>query len=198
MSNINNDPLIHQRKKLIEIILQNPNVKAALDDPPFSDGTEWYIAGGSIYQTVWNYLLDRPLTAGIEDIDIAYFNLDISKDRELEIQADLCEKYHNLDIRIEAVNQARVHLWHEQDFGYAVSPRISCEDSIKQFPSTVTSVGVTLRGRAVEVFAPFGLDDIFTMTARPNISSGLKGMYEGKLRKWQSKWPGITVHPWVD
>lgn len=194
-----NKPLGEQLSAFLAIIGENPVVTSILHDPPFDDGTPWYITSGVLYQSVWNSLLGKPLLENVKDCDIIYFDTDRSKEKESATEARIQEKYKHLPLIIEPINQARVHLWHHEDFyGYTIAPYTSCEESITRWPSTTVCIGVTQRDGVVQVFAPYGLNDIFGMIGRPNIASGLRLMYEGKSRKWQRQWPDITILPWPD
>ncbi|WP_338325861.1 nucleotidyltransferase family protein [Paenibacillus luteus] len=48
------------------------------------------------------------------------------------------------DVPWEATNQAAVHLWYQNVFGYPVAPLESTEAAIYTWPETATSVGVKL------------------------------------------------------
>ncbi len=74
----------------------------------------------------------------------------------------------------------------------------SCEETLTRWPSTVVGTGINKINGKINVFAAFGLNDIFSMTIRPNTGSGLRRLYEGKTKKLLSKWPTFIVHPWPD
>lgn len=79
------------------------------------------------------------------DFDIVYFDKnDLSKTSEQKIEKELREKYFHCPVKLEVVNEARTHLWYEQDFGKKIEPYTCTEDVIYTFPTTASAVGVTL------------------------------------------------------
>lgn len=54
----------------------------------------FYIAAGSIFQTIWNYYDSKPLNYGIKDIDIIYYDSsNISKDNEQELENNIINHF---------------------------------------------------------------------------------------------------------
>lgn len=100
--------------------------------------TEYYIGAGCIAQTVWNYLLGNPLGYGIDDIDIIYFDTDLSYEKEDRIINTCKEVYCKLPIKADVKNQARVHLWYKDKFGIDLKPYLSLEEVIDSWPTTGT------------------------------------------------------------
>jgi hypothetical protein len=56
-------------------------------------------------------------------------------------------------------------------------------------------VKLTARGE-LDVFAPFGLSDIFGLTLRPNYALPNKATHELKAMRAKAVWPELTVLPW--
>lgn len=48
----------------------------------------------------------------------------------------------------------------------------------------------------LDIFAPFGLDDIFNMIVRPNYALPNKLTHEKKAARAQAIWPGVRIIPW--
>jgi len=186
-----------QIDKLIEIVIKNPYNKQILNGNPFPDGEPWYLGAGCVCQSVWNYLSGKNPEDGISDYDLIYYNAtDISKEKEAREESRINRIFSSLPIKIEVVNQARVHTWYELDFGKKIDQLESCEDAINQWPTTATSIGVKGDGSKYCVYAPFGLDDLFGMIVRPNKPSAIKWVYEKKVEKWTKIWPNLKVIPW--
>lgn len=105
--------------------------------------------------------------------------------------------HEGIAIPIEVTNEARVHLWYEQHFGYGIHPYRSVEEAIGSWPTTATSVGVRYDEiGAFVVRAPYGLDDLFGLIVRPNTRQITKDIYLAKTRRWLDAWPKLTVIPW--
>ena len=94
------------------------------------------------------------------------------------------------------VNQARVHLWYEEHFGIQIKPYRSCEDAIATWPTTATSLGITLDSGEFRVYAPFGLDDLFNLVVRPNKKLIPRKVYEDKVARWNLHWPKLRIIGW--
>jgi len=158
---------------------------------------DWYLVAGALAQSVWNIVLGRPVLHKVEDIDVVYFDSDdLTEAMEGCREATLAERLADIGIRLDAKNQARVHLWYEKRFGYKLRPYRSTREAITTFPFTATSVGVTGVGEAIRVFAPFGLDDLFNLTVRANRTQITPETYTAKAERVRVRWPEITILPW--
>src|SRR4029077_1736826 len=103
--------------------------------------------------------------------------------------------FQHLPIKLDVKNEARVHLWYEDRFGYAIKPYSSSADAIATFPTTATAVGVRQVCGKLECCAPFGLDDLFSLVVRPNKRQITRAIYEAKVDRWRSIWPLLTFLP---
>jgi uncharacterized protein len=156
----------------------------------------WLVAG-SIAQTIWNLGCGRSAELGLKDVDLIYFDdQDLSFDAEASHERRLRDLFRRLPIKLDVKNDARVHLWYEERFGYAIKPYLSSADAIATFPTTATAVGVRrIRGK-LECRAPFGLDDLFGLVVRPNKRQITRPIYEAKVDRWRSIWPRLTFLRW--
>ena len=100
--------------------------------------------------------------------------------------------------KLDVKNEARIHLWYEECFGYAIKPYISSADAIATFPTTATAVGVRRIHGKFECCAPFGLDDLFGLVVRPNKRQITRDIYEAKVDRWRSIWPRLIFLPWEE
>ncbi|MNC63892.1 hypothetical protein D3C75_1140520 [compost metagenome] len=109
------------------------------------------------------------------------------------------ELFSGITIPVDLKNQARVHLWYRDKFGIELQPYVSLEAAIDSWPTTVTSLGARLAADGEwQIYAPFGLQDLFHLTLRPNKALISEEIYIAKTQKWLSKWPELTVVPWID
>jgi uncharacterized protein len=140
----------------------------------------------------------RPSGQGIKDIDLFYFHDgDLSWEAEDAIIRKGCEFFGDLRKPVEIRNQARVHLWFEDHFGTRRQPLLSCEESIGQFASRTHAVGVRLgMDDALELCAPYGLDDIFSFRMTPNRVLDNRNTHESKAARAKANWPELTIVPW--
>jgi hypothetical protein len=155
-----------------------------------------YIAAGCISHTIWNYQLGYEIDYGLSDIDIIYFdNTDLSKDSELFIENSINNFYKDIGIKIDVTNEARVHLWYHSKHGIHIPPYTSSESAINSW-IPATAVGVNLENDRFNVYAPYGLNDMFGRVIRPNKSLATKEHFEEKAKKWKSKWNDVIIIPW--
>jgi uncharacterized protein len=158
----------------------------------------WLVAG-CVAQTVWNAAFRQDTGTGIKDADIVYFEApDLSARTESRHERRLRGMFGDLPLKLDVKNEARVHLWYEDRFGYPITPYSSCTDAIASFPTTATAVGVRLNDSRFECCAPFGLDDLFGLIVRPNKRQITRAIYDAKVQRWRSVWPQLTYLPWEE
>ena len=98
--------------------------------------------------------------------------------------------------KLDVKNEARVHLWYEEKFGYPIPPYQSTAAAIATFPTTATAIGVRRYGAQFECCAPFGLDDLFDLIVRPNKVQITPAIYDAKVARWRAEWPQLTFLTW--
>ena len=187
-----------QRDELERIVRGDVHIMRVLVAARDLDLPQHRLVAGCIYQTVWNVLTGRPPGTGIHDYDLIYFDGgDLSTQSEAAIETRICRQLAALPAPVEVRNQARVHLWFEDHFGIPY-PALSCADeAITRYASATHAVGVKLTaGGELDVFAPFGLSDIFGLTLRPNYALPNKATHERKALRAKAVWPELTIVPW--
>lgn len=185
-------------------------ITARLADALIANGLLWeclgrvsaiagaFLGAGCVAQTVWNVAHGKPPAADILDYDLVYFDPDLSEEREDRIRVEAEALVADLGITLDVKNQARVHVWYADRFGYAIEPYESLEDAISTWPTTATSVGVRFDGERLTVVAPFGLDDLFDLVVRANRIQITPEIYAAKVSRWQPLWPRVTILPWKE
>ena len=159
-------------------------------DPP-----DWLVGGGVIYKLVWNHLHGYTETAHIKDVDVVFFDpKNLGPERELTVER--CLSARCPDVSWEAKNQAAVHLWYAEKFGYAVPPLRSSGEGIEANPGTATAVGVRLlTDDDLYVTAPLSLSDLFELDLRRNPRRVTPELF----REWvvekgfRDKWPRVRL-----
>ncbi|WP_100227828.1 nucleotidyltransferase family protein [Cupriavidus basilensis] len=156
----------------------------------------WCIGAGAVRNLVWDSLHDFQAPSALSDIDVAHFDAsDLSAERDAEIQRRLTNIHPS---PWEVTNQAAVHTWFEATFGHSVVPLDSLEDAVASWPEFATSVGLTLRDDdSIDVIAPHGLDDLFSMVVRRNPTRVSVDTYRRRIeqKQYQRRWPRATVVP---
>jgi len=174
----------------------SPTLMQVLEIARDLDLPQWRIVSGAIYQTVWNALTGRDPDYGIKDFDLIYFDgSDLSYEAEdVEIKRAAAAYPPDLSPLVEVRNQARVHLWFEAHFGEAYAPLSCADEAISRFVSPAYAVGVRLeRDGRLDVVAPFGLDDLFAMTLRPNPDRPLAKGWASISRGVLTRWPELVI-----
>ena len=76
-----------QNEEFISILKQNKDIMSILDYLSEIKLPNFYIASGSVFQTIWNHLDNKPLNHNIKDIDIVYFDTDnLSQEYENDLE----------------------------------------------------------------------------------------------------------------
>ncbi|MEK5448263.1 nucleotidyltransferase family protein [Paenibacillus sp. FSL R7-0331] len=185
-------------ERLTGIFSESPLLTEVFRRAQFFEPLPYYVGAGCLVQTVWNQLTGRPAEYGISDIDLVYFDpADLSFEAESEQVAEGRGHYKGITVPLDIKNQARVHLWYEDKFGIKLQPYSSLEAAIDSWPTSVTSLGARLEPSGEwKIYAPFGLEDLFSLAVRPNKRLISEAVYRSKAEKWQAKWPELQIIPW--
>lgn len=159
---------------------------------------DWQLVSGAIYNTVWNVLTDRPPLTGIKDADLFYWDdNDLSYEAEDAVIRRGAVVFAGLPVPVEIRNQARVHLWFFEHFGTPYAPVRSSAEGIDRFASKTHAVGLRLEAdERLALYAPFGLDDLFSLRITPNRVIDNRKTHDAKAARAKSVWPEVTVEPW--
>lgn len=193
------NPKIDQAQidRLEEMLKQNKTLQIILDRAGSLGMPNWYVGAGCISQTVWNILHGFDPEQNIKDYDLVYYDAsDISYEAEDIFVQKAKKLFEGFPVVIDLINEARVHLWVEKKFGYAIDQYQSVEEAISTWPTTITCVGVRRNNGVTQAYATFGLDDVFNMVLRPNKKVVTEAVYMNKVKKWTALWPKLTVVDW--
>jgi hypothetical protein len=184
-------------KRLEAIIRDDPGLMPVMECLRDVALPQWRIVAGCLYQTVWNVLADLPRGTGIQDIDVIYYDDDLSweaEDTVITHVTSVCRRGLGETVPLQVRNQARVHLWYERRFGVPWTPSVSADDSLSRFPAAAGAIGARLEpdGR-LDLIAPFGVDDLFAMIMRPNPLCPHLATFDAKVARARAIWPVIAV-----
>ncbi len=190
-----------QYETFISIIEKNKNLMAVLDYIAKLELPNFYIAAGSVFQTIWNYYDKKDLNFGIKDIDIIYYNnSDLSVEKDLEYYNIINEyvKLNGLNYEVDVSNEARMHLWKiEHNQGNNVEQYKNSEDAMSKWIATVHAIGITKVNDTIKIYAPYGLSDIYSRTIRPIKHNGnSKELYNKKVASWQNRFDNLNIIEW--
>jgi hypothetical protein len=155
-----------------------------------------WIVSGCLVQTVWNVLTGRAVDYGINDYDVFYFDADTSWEAEDAVIRKLNGALAHLDVKVEARNQARVHLWYGEKHGLPYPPVACSTEGIDRFLTRNTMIGIRRTADGYDVYAPDGFDDAAGLIVRPNPGPNFSPVnYAKKAARWKALWPEVTVLP---
>ncbi len=154
-----------------------------------------YVAGGAITQTVWNQQLGRPAIERLHDVDIVYFDPEGTLESQRAMEGVLQQGIAS-GIPIDLTNEALTHTWYESKFSATIEPYKSAEAAINTWLPAF-AIGVRLaEGGLLEVYAPYGLHDLFAMHIRPNKLQISRTIYEQMVASFTARWPEATAETW--
>lgn len=184
-------------RRLEEIVREAPALMQVLQRARDLDLPDWLIFSGAVYQRVLNRLTGRDADYGIKDYDLGYFDpADVSYDAEDVVIRRVAAAFEPpLREMVEVRNQARVHLWFEGKFGEPYSPLSNSAEALTRFVSPLFAVAVRLEADdRLQIVAPFGLEDLFTLRLRPNPLRPTNG-FARTAASAVARWPEIKVEP---
>ncbi|PCJ16665.1 MAG: hypothetical protein COB02_15680 [Candidatus Cloacimonadota bacterium] len=184
-------------KKLIKILLKSSLFQTLFERWDQVKLANCYVAGGCVTQTIWNHLLKKPLLHGLNDIDLVYFENGLSKELELKNQNRISYLFNDLKLDVDLQNEASVHTWYGEKFGYDILPYHSTEEGINTWLPSF-AVGLKKVEDSFIVYAPFGLFDLFSMIVRSNKKQINEKIYNKMVARLKKDWPEIKVIAWSD
>lgn len=151
----------------------------------------WLVAG-SLFQTVWNLVEGKSPEADIRDYDLFYHDQsDLGAEGERLVQQRVTGLFADLGVAVEVINQARVHLWYEDYFGFPCPQLQNSQDGIDRFLILETCVGI----RPNEIYAPNGLQVIYQGTLSMNPLTPHLELYRKKVESYRSRWGWLRSQP---
>lgn len=181
--------------KIAELALFNRINATILMRMPELGIRDWWLTG--LFRTVWNMRLGRSPESGLARYDVYYYADDLSAEAEEEVGALAARLFADLRVTVRLRNQARAHLWFPERYGVAYPPLTTAAEGILRLPCSAEVAGLKRTGEDfIDMYAPFGLGDVWTMSVRPNRAMPLAAAYAEKTGRWQMQWPNVTVFSW--
>ena len=181
--------------RLADIVRADPGLMHVLTTIRGLGLNDWRVFSGAVYQSVWNAVTGRPAGYGVRDYDLGYFDPDTSWDAEDVVIRRVAEAFEPpFRDMVEVRNQARVHLWFEGKFGESYDALTGTDEALARFVAPAFAVGVRLEADdTISVAAPFGLEDVFSLTLRPNPNRPLAKGWDRAIANAVARWPELTV-----
>ncbi|MDQ1154394.1 nucleotidyltransferase family protein [Brevundimonas sp. SORGH_AS_0993] len=182
--------------ELAAIVRADPGLMQVLTTVRALDLPDWRLVSGAVYQAVWNAQTGRPHGYGVKDYDLAYFDAsDLSWEAEDAVIRRVAAAFEEpLRSQVEVRNQARVHLWFQGRFGEPYEAVTATDAALGRFVAPAFAVGVRLEpDDRITVAAPFGLEDVFALTIRPNPTRPRAKGWARAIDSARARWPELTV-----
>lgn len=187
-----------QNEKFVSIIKKNKDLMLILDYIESLNLPNFYIAAGAVFQTIWNYYDNKPLNYNIKDIDIIYYDSNnLSKEDEKKLEYNISQYFKDMNYEFDVHNEARMHLWKKENENKNIDQYKNSEDAIDQWIATVHAIGITKKNNDIEIYAPYGLSDIFSRTIRPiKHKANSEELYNKKAIAWKNRFDNINIIEW--
>ena len=150
-----------------------------------------WLAAGSVRNFIWNLLSDKSPFDRETDVDVIFFDPDISYEETVSLEKKLREDFPQYQWELK--NQVYMH----QHSPHTV-PYTSSRDAMSKYPERCTAVGLRLNeDSTLELFAPYGLEDILNFQVHPTPhfleNEDRMKLYQTRLSKknWQEKWKNL-------
>jgi uncharacterized protein len=185
-------------RRFLADVLENRCNRAILERWQALDLPDAWLVAGCLFQTVWNLRAGLHPEWGIEDYDLFYFDArDVSQAGERRVQAKVEGVLGDLGVRVEASNQARVHLWYESTFSHPWPALRDTRDGIDRFLVPCTCVGVrpfdAAQDTLCELYAPNGLEMLYDGELTMNPLTPHRLLFDKKAASYQRRWPWLRI-----
>tara|TARA_R110002095_G_scaffold39959_6_gene37049 strand:+ start:345 stop:950 length:606 start_codon:yes stop_codon:yes gene_type:complete len=183
-----------QRAFLVEAVAANSLAMTVLERAQAMGLPDHGLMAGAVYQAVWNALTGRDPAFGVNDYDLGYYDASDLGEAAEDVVIKAGEVvFGDLDAIVEIRNQARVHLWFGAKHGVTRAPLTSTTDAVAHFASHTHAVAVRLDAAGeMEVLAPFGLEQLFSLHVRPVEALADRVGWNAKCERQHKLWPEIS------
>lgn len=178
-------------EEFLSIALANPVNAALVAGLPSLGLGQCLLTAGCLFQAVWNHQAGRPVASSVKDYDVFYFDEDLSWEAENEVIQAAAALFGHLGANIEVKNQARVHLWYGERFARPYPQLRTAKDGVDRYP--VAGTCIALAPATLELYAPFGLQDVETGVLRMNPNNPQPDLFLRKAHSYRERWPWLSI-----
>ena len=183
---------VKNKAEILDSFRENPDMMAILTIISNLGLKDSWLAAGSVRNFIWNLLSDKPAFDRDTDVDVIFFDPDVSYEETLAIERQLKKDFPQYQWELK--NQVYMHLHSPH-----TSPYTSSRDAMSKYPERCTALGLRLHVDAtLELFAPYGLEDILNFQVAPTPhfleNEDRMKLYQKRLSKknWREKWKNLT------
>ena len=179
-------------QEILDAFRENLDIMTILTIIRDLDLKDSWLAAGSVRNFIWNLLSDKSPFDSETDVDVIFFDPDVSYEETVSLEKKLREDFPQYQWELK--NQVYMHLHSPHTALYT-----SSRDAMSKYPERCTAIGLRLHADAtIELFAPYGLEDILNFQVFPTPhfleNEDRMKLYQERLSKknWQEKWKNLT------
>lgn len=178
--------------KIYQMISKNLELMELLEVIKSFDLNDSWLCAGTLRNFVWNSLsgINETLKS---DIDLVFFDENLSYEETIKIEKELKLKYPKYDWEVKNEYYMNVHSPNSPKY-------ISSKDAISKFPEKCTAIGARLNSdNKLELFLPYGEHDILNFIVSPTpYFANDESRYQVYLdrinkKKWDKKWERLQI-----
>ena len=184
--------IVKNKQEILDSVRKNPDMTAILIIIRNLGLKDSWLAAGSVRNFIWNLLSDKSPFDSETDVDVIFFDPDVSYEETLAIENKLREDFPQYQWELK--NQVYMH-----QHSPHTEPYVNSCDAMSKYPERCTAIGLRLHTDAtLELFAPYGLVDIlnFQVSPTPHFfeNDDRMKLYQQRLSKknWREKWKNLT------
>lgn len=182
--------MIKDENLLVEIIQSDKWMMEILKTTEKLELPDCWVCAGFIRNKVWDWAHHYPKRTTLNDVDVIYFDpCNFSEKEEKRLENQLHKLMTNVPWSVK--NQARMHIKNK------AAPYISSNDAIAHFPEIPTAIGARLINQKIEIIAPYGTKDLFSLRVEPTPyftkDKELHKVYTHRVnsKNWKTIWPNL-------
>lgn len=156
---------------------------------------EAFYSAGVIRNLIWSIAHDQHYALSQTEIDVIFYDVEDESGFEQQHLAEILKQQFP-ENDWDVVNQAWVHQWYTTENGASIPPLQSIQHALSLWPETATAVAVRLlENNALEIIAPFGLDDLFELKLRWNAALVSHHVFMQRMEEKQflQKWHKLSL-----
>jgi hypothetical protein len=156
---------------------------------------EAFYSAGVIRNLIWSIAHDQHYALSQTEIDVIFYDVEDESGFEQQHLAEILKQQFP-ENDWDVVNQAWVHQWYTTENGASIPPLQSIQHALSLWPETATAVAVRLlENNALEIIAPFGLDDLFELKLRWNATLVSHDVFMQRMEEKQflQKWHKLSL-----
>lgn len=175
-----------------DLILNDKKMRTILTYVASLELRDSWVCAGILRNYLWNVLSGHPGFDTSVDVDVIFYDPNISYEETVLMEEELLKQQP--EYQWELKNQAYMHGHNPNTQAYQ-----NAKESISKFPERCTAIAMRLSDNEVDIYCPYGLEDIQAFVVRPTSyfleDEERMAIFDDRVRKkdWLNKWPQLRV-----